>query len=55
MELGADFGDILIEVFDKSEENRKKWYTYEESDESKKMLRQDEYDKRDKDRKINIR
>jgi hypothetical protein len=54
MELGADFGDILIEVFDKSEENRKKWYPYEESDESKKVFREYEDDKCDKDRKIDV-
>jgi hypothetical protein len=54
MEFDANFRNISIEVFDKSEKNREEWYTDQESNKTKEVFREDKDDECDKDREINI-
>ena len=46
--------DVSIEVFDEPYTDRKKWYSYEKSEESEEVLGDDEYEKRHKYRKTHI-
>jgi hypothetical protein len=54
MEFDANFGNISIEVFDKSEKDREEWYTDQESNQTEEVFREDKDDECDEDREVNI-
>lgn len=55
MEFMLNFRDISIKIFYKSEKYGEKGYSDKESNKAEEMFRNEQYNKRDEDREVNIR